>query len=281
MNFYEVLGVSPTSSLDEIRSAYKRLALQFHPDKSHGNREMFERIQVAYTALKDPSTRQKIDDLLHSSHNDDSTANNTMNGLVDVFMDILYHQFRKTKECLHGKTSLNDICLTIDINLQEIYQGCIKKVVTKVKRDGKWTRHTCILNLFDFKHYYIFENQGDEHNGDIIIKPNIISPKDHVIMGRDLQMIQYIDLYTYLYGGMISVSLFDVEEIDVYIKPGQENMQVDGYGFPYLSENDDGIRVIKYGNLILRFDINIHDAAIQEILRKEDVRYFIQSHFKK
>lgn len=48
---YEVLGVSTTATQEEIRIAYKRLAMKFHPDKG-GSIEEFQRIKKAYEALK-------------------------------------------------------------------------------------------------------------------------------------------------------------------------------------------------------------------------------------
>ena len=64
MDFYRILGVSPTASHDEIRSAYRKLARQFHPDLNPSNpyaEETFKLINVAYEVLKDADRRQKYD----------------------------------------------------------------------------------------------------------------------------------------------------------------------------------------------------------------------------
>ena len=65
MNYYEVLGVSRAASEDEIRKAYRKLALQWHPDKNLDKleeaAEMFRKISEAYDVLSDHSKRQHFD----------------------------------------------------------------------------------------------------------------------------------------------------------------------------------------------------------------------------
>jgi len=63
-NLYEVLGVSRSSSQSEIRSAYKKLAIKYHPDKNQGNeaaQEKFIEVQTAYETLSDEKKRRMYD----------------------------------------------------------------------------------------------------------------------------------------------------------------------------------------------------------------------------
>ena len=63
-NHYEVLGVNCTATVDEIKKAYRKLALKFHPDKNPGNAEAAERFKVisaAFAVLSDDSKRQRYD----------------------------------------------------------------------------------------------------------------------------------------------------------------------------------------------------------------------------
>jgi len=64
MDYYEILGVPRTASEDEIKNAYRRLALKFHPDKNKGSKEAekrFKEIANAYSVLSDEERRSAYD----------------------------------------------------------------------------------------------------------------------------------------------------------------------------------------------------------------------------
>ena len=69
-DFYEVLGVDRSASQDEIKKAYRKLAIQYHPDKNPGNKEAeskFKEIAEAYAVLSDGQKRQKYDRFGHEA----------------------------------------------------------------------------------------------------------------------------------------------------------------------------------------------------------------------
>lgn len=65
-DYYEILGVGKDASADEIKKAFRRAAVQHHPDKEGGNEEKFKEINEAYEVLKDPSKRQRYDQFGHA-----------------------------------------------------------------------------------------------------------------------------------------------------------------------------------------------------------------------
>lgn len=65
-DYYEVLGVSKDASPDEIKKAFRRAAIQYHPDKQGGDEEKFKEVNEAYEVLKDASKRQRYDQFGHA-----------------------------------------------------------------------------------------------------------------------------------------------------------------------------------------------------------------------
>ena len=71
-DYYEVLGVGKTATADEIKSAYRKLAMKYHPDRNPGDKvaeEKFKEAAEAYDVLHDPEKRQRYDQFGHAGMN--------------------------------------------------------------------------------------------------------------------------------------------------------------------------------------------------------------------
>ncbi len=65
-DYYETLNIDKNASADEIKKAFRRAAVQHHPDKEGGDEAKFKEINEAYEVLKDPSKRQRYDQFGHA-----------------------------------------------------------------------------------------------------------------------------------------------------------------------------------------------------------------------
>jgi molecular chaperone DnaJ len=86
-DFYEILGVGKDATADEIKKAYRKVAIQFHPDKNPGNKEAEEKFKEAaeaYEVLSDSEKRAQYDRFGHSRGNGGFGGGHTMN-MEDIF----------------------------------------------------------------------------------------------------------------------------------------------------------------------------------------------------
>ena len=91
---YEVLGVNRSASLDDIKKSYRKLAMQYHPDRNPDNKEAEEKFKEAtdaYSILSDPENRAKYDQFGHAAFQQGRggfEGFGDFSGFEDIFGDI-------------------------------------------------------------------------------------------------------------------------------------------------------------------------------------------------
>lgn len=91
-DYYKVLGVKKDASQDEIKKAYRKLALQYHPDRNQSNKEAeekFKEVSEAYAVLSDQKKRQEYDNFGHTGFRRRYTQEDIFKGfdISDIFKD--------------------------------------------------------------------------------------------------------------------------------------------------------------------------------------------------
>lgn len=79
-DYYEVLGISKDASADEIKKAFRKLAVKYHPDKEGGDEVKFKEANEAYEVLKDQTKRQRYDQFGHAGVGGASGGGNPFEG---------------------------------------------------------------------------------------------------------------------------------------------------------------------------------------------------------
>lgn len=148
-DYYEVLGVSKTATPDEIKKAYRKLAIKYHPDRNPDNKEAedkFKEAAEAYEVLSNEEKRQKYDQFGHSMGPQGfggqggyySSGGMSMEDIFSQFGDIFGGHFnfgggfsgaaggRQTRYARKPQRRGSDLRITVKMNLAEIATGVDK-----------------------------------------------------------------------------------------------------------------------------------------------------------
>ncbi|MGC8569133.1 MAG: DnaJ C-terminal domain-containing protein [Nitrososphaeria archaeon] len=155
-DYYEILGVPRNATQEQIKEAYRKLALQYHPDinKSKEAEEKFKEITEAYAVLSDPEKRRQYDMYGEEGIYSQYTQEDIFRGVNfdEVFRDFGFdfsEIFRQFFEGFSERYSL-DIEKDLDVTLLDLYKGGKKRITvnryeackacrgTGVERGSRW-----------------------------------------------------------------------------------------------------------------------------------------------
>lgn len=143
-DYYEVLGVAKTATADEIKKAYRKLAMQYHPDRNPGDKEAEEKFKEAaeaYDVLSDPEKRSRYDQFGHNMGNMGGGFGGFGGGgmsMDDIFSHFgsLFEEFgipfggrtRRGGGGAAGQTRGSDIRVRVRVTLKDVAHGVEKKL---------------------------------------------------------------------------------------------------------------------------------------------------------
>ena len=144
-DYYEILGVDRTADMEEVKKAYRKLALKFHPDRNPNDKaaeEKFKELGEAYEALIDPQSRAAYDQYGHAAFNararsrgagfhDPADIFREVFGASSIFEDLFGGGERRGGGAQRG----DDLRYDMEMTFLEAAQGCEKDInVTKLSQ---------------------------------------------------------------------------------------------------------------------------------------------------
>lgn len=261
MNYYSILGVKQGASDDEIKKAYRKLAMKYHPDRG-GDEKKFKEISTAYDILSNPQKRQMLDAGIDPNNQNQQGfyrqgpfefhMGGVPPGMEDIFSSFGFGpgfaRQRKNK-------SIN---VNVEITLQDVLNG--KDIDAEI---GLPSGQKKIINInippgIEHGQQIKYQGMGDNsisgiRAGDLIVNVSIRNTTKFVREGSNLILEKTISAWDAILGTNIDIPTLDDKILNITIPAGTQPetlLRITGEGLPHM-------RTRIRGNLLLRIKIEI------------------------
>lgn len=268
MDYYSILGVGRNATPEEIKKAYRKLAMLHHPDRG-GDQEQFKRVTEAYDTLSNSDKRAAYDNptpqfSFNSQH---------FNGQQNPFEHMFGQGFAQRQ------TPRNrDITLQANIDLVDVLTG--KSLIIQYQLSTGRTETVTVDVPAGAKHGDTVRYQGlgdDGHprypRGDLHVRIKVDKTKGWERDQDNLITKKVINVFDFLLGGVILVETLDNKSLELTLtqgtKPGTV-FNIAGYGVPNLQSG-------KRGSLYVTVDADVPKITDSDLLNriqqlKEDIK---------
>lgn len=274
-DYYKVLGVDKKASQAEIKKAYRKLAVKYHPDKNPDDKaaeEKFKEINEAYEVIGDPESRQQYDELGANwkqyqqgggqqwqggpgqgfHFEGDPSEMFGEGGFYDFFQNI-FGGAGGRRSSYAGSYKGQDYQSDITLTLEEAYHGSERIL----QLDGKKIRIKTKPGTSDGQTLRIKGKgapgvQGGPA-GDLYLNIHVKNHHLYQRKGNDLQQDLNIDLFTAVLGGKVQVNTFS-GPVKISIQAGTQNgkvLRLSGKGMPVYGKKD------RFGDMLVKINVRI------------------------
>lgn len=264
-DYYKILGVDKNASQEEIKKAYRKLAVKYHPDKNKDNKaaeEQFKLINEANDVLSDPEKRRKYDQLgenwkqyenmgsgfggrarggarsgpftFEGDYSDFFGGGGS--GFSDFFEQFFGAGARGTRTGGSGNFKGQDYQTEAEITLEEAYHGTHRLIEVENEK----LRITTRPGAYEGQLLRIKGKGGraGRSRGDLYVRVHVAPHPRYTRKGDDLHAVHKIDLFTAVLGGTTIVDTMS-GQVKVKIPAGTQNgkvIRLKGKGMPVYGE---------------------------------------------
>jgi len=270
-DYYKLLGVEKTASEAEIKKAYRKLAMKYHPDHARDDKnaeEKFKKISEAYAVLSDKEKRKQYDTFGSAGFQQRYSQEDIFKGFdfSDIFKEFgfggggrfggsrggarysfnlgdIFGQQGGQQAQLKG----SDVIYELPLTLQEVVEGASKTVA--FQHGGRNEKMTVKIpkGMTSGKKLRL-AGKGEPSpyggsSGDLYIKAKVVSDPTYDVKGNDLYITKDIKLSEAILGVNVSIPTLWNKELSLKIPPGTKHntkMRLSRYGLPHMSGSDIG-----------------------------------------
>jgi curved DNA-binding protein len=264
-DYYKTLGITPSATQDEIKKAYRGLAMKHHPDRG-GDQTKFQEIQEAYNTLSDENLRAQHD----------NPGQHFNFGGEDMFGSFFGSPFGGFQ--FRSSPRNANVTAVVDISLEEVLNGKTIDAEVGFKNGGKKLVSINIPPGVDDGIQIRYPGMGDHSvsklsPGDLIVQ---IRVRPHSIwkrLGQDIMCDKEISVWDSILGTTLNVNTLDNKTFTVNVPAGTQpdtTLSCKGEGLPHPN-------TMKRGNLLIRIKVqipkNLTDSQLNTIqkLKNNDI----------
>ena len=293
IDYYKTLGITKSSTADEIKKAYRKLARKLHPDLNPDDKDAnikFQQLNEANEVLSDPEKRKKYDKYgkdwergeeyaqyqqqqSQQANSNRQYSSNDFSGddFSDYFSSMFGGQSSGSGRRSQPKYRGQDFNAQLQIDIKEAFKTHKKEL----KVGGKSIRITIPAGLEDSQvikiNGYGGEGQTKDLNGDLYITFSIVNTTNFKRVGNDLYLNQDLELYIAILGGEITITDFEEGKLKLKVASGTQNgtkVRLKGKGFPvYKKEGSFGDLYVIY-TIKIPADLSDKEKELYEELSK-------------
>ena len=278
-DYYKILGVHKSASDDDIKKAYRKLAMKYHPDHTKGDKaaeEKFKKISEAYAVLSDKKKRKEYDTFGAEGFRQRFSQEDIFRGFdfSDIFSDLGFGgNFFSGRGRGRGggmrfnfgggspfgsqaqqQTSMkgSDLVYELPLTLKEIATGTEKTISLKHQAGTEKITVKIPKGMITGKKLRL-AGKGSPSPvggapGDLFIQAKVINDPVYRAENYDLYMNHELKLSEAVLGTRISVPTLDGKELSLKIPPGTKpgtKMRMSGHGLPQMKSNKKGDLYVK------------------------------------
>ncbi len=263
-DYYSILGVKKEASAAEIKKAYRKLAMKYHPDHTKGDKsaeEKFKKISEAYAVLSDKDKRKEYDTFGSEGFHQRFSQEDIFRGFDfgDIFREFGFggagfsgtrgggRRFNFGGGQQQARVKGSDLVYELPLTLREVATG-VSKTVSFQHQDRNENLTVKIPKVFITGKQVRLAGKGNPSPyggppGDLFIKSKVLDDPKFSVRQYDLYLNQELKLSEAILGVTVAVPTIDDKQLSLKIPPGTKHgtkMRLSGHGLPEMKKGQRG-----------------------------------------